>query len=96
MIMLSNKDAAIVYETLLSSPGMNDTVKIALPLSRKNILLLAKLIEQGLATKGETEQTGILSMMNEETATTLHAVTGELLKKAGLNELNEKLNTLKQ
>ena len=94
--MLSNKDAALVYETLLSSPGMNDTVKIALLLSRKNILLLAKLIEQGLVTKEETEQTGILSMLNEETATALHAVTGELLQKAGLNELNERLNALKQ
>jgi hypothetical protein len=94
--MLSTKDAAIVYETLLSSPGMNDTVKISMQLARKNVLLLAKLIEHGVTAKDGVAQGGILSMVNDETVATLNTVSAELLKKAGLNELNERLNALKQ
>ena len=49
--MLSVKEVAVVYETLLSSPGMNDTVRIALSVSRKNVLLLAKVVEMGMTMK---------------------------------------------
>ncbi len=45
--MLSAKDVAMIYETLLSSPGMNDAVRIDVKLLRKNVLLLVKVIELG-------------------------------------------------
>ena len=52
--MLSTKDVAMIYETLLSSPGMNDAVRIDVKLPRKNVLLLTKVIELGLSLKDQT------------------------------------------
>ena len=92
--MLSTKDIAIVYETLLISPGMNESVKVALNMPRKNILLLAKVIELGLANKeGGSEQT-IVNIASKETLTELSALSDELLNKAGLQEMNSKLIAL--
>jgi len=92
--MLSTKDIAIVYETLLISPGMNESVKVALNMPRKNILLLAKVIELGLANKeGGGEQT-IVNIANKETLVELSALSNELLNKAGLQEMNSKLIAL--
>ena len=92
--MLSTKDIAIVYETLLISPGMNEPVKVALNMPRKNVLLLAKVIELGLANKeGVGEQT-IVNIASKETLTELSALSNELLNKAGLQEMNSKLIAL--
>ena len=79
--MLSAKGASIIYETLLSSPGMDDNVKISLQLPRRNVLLLTKIIEHVLATKNEI-QTGILSMANDETAKELSLVPVEAIKES--------------
>jgi len=49
--MLAKTDVTRIYETVLSIPGMNDHVKISLSLSRKNVLLLSKIIERGLLLK---------------------------------------------
>ena len=92
MSMLSAKDMGIVYETLLLSPGMNDTVKIALNLSRKNVLLLAKVIELGLTQQGGEQS--IITVSGKETITELSALPNELLSKAGLQEMNNKLAAL--
>ena len=83
-----------MYETLLASPGMNEPVKISLNLSRKNVLLLAKVIEMGLANQEATGDTGIVGVAGKETVTELTAVSAELLSKAGLQEMNSKLITL--
>lgn len=92
--MLSTKDIAIVYETLLISPGMNEPVKVALNMPRKNVLLLAKVIELGLANKeGAGEQT-IVNIASKETLTELSTLSNELLNKAGLQEMNSKLLAL--
>ena len=91
--MLSSKDMSIVYETLLLSPGMSDTVKVVLNLSRKNVLLLAKVIELGLVNGDGGEQT-IMNVSGKETITELSALPNELLNKAGLQEMNGKLVTL--
>ena len=92
--MLSTKDIGIVYETLLLSPGMNEPVKIALNLPRKNVLLLAKVIQLGLANKEVTGEPTILSIANNETLAELSALSDELLSKAGLQEMNSKLAAL--
>jgi len=92
--MLSTKDIAIVYETLLISPGMNEQIKVALNMPRKNVLLLAKVIELGLANnEGGGEQT-IVNIASKETLTELSALSNELLNKAGLQEMNSKLIAL--
>jgi hypothetical protein len=92
--MLTSKDVAIVYETLLTSPGMNDAVKISLSIQRKNVLLLTKLLEVGLAAKDETGQVSLLATINNESTEDLKAVSVDLLKKAGLTDLYERLNSL--
>jgi hypothetical protein len=37
--MLAVNDVVKVYDTILSIPGMNDTIKIDIKMSRKNVLL---------------------------------------------------------
>jgi len=46
--MLTTTDVTAVYETLLTSPGMNSTVKVPLQLSRETLILLTRVIEKGL------------------------------------------------
>jgi hypothetical protein len=83
-----------VYETLLCSPGMNETVKIDLKISRKTILLLTSLIESGVGNK-EATVPGLVSLIPEEDREELKNFGDECLKKAGLKELSEKIKTLK-
>ncbi len=92
--MLSTKDVAIIYETLLTSPGMNDSVKIDLRMPRKNVLLLTKLIELGLELKDDTSQNGLLSAFTNDILGEVKNITGDLLSKAGLTETYNKLNSL--
>ena len=89
--MLSTKDIAIVYETLLISPGMNESVKLTIHLPRKNVLLLAKIIELGLANKDAAGEQTIVSIAAKETLAELNTLSDELLNKAGLQEMNSKL-----
>lgn len=93
--MLSSKDAAIVYETLLSSPGMNDNVKIDLRIPRKQVLLLSQVIEIGLSFKDEKAEGNILTTMDDVTAEAMRQVASDLLSKAGLTAMNEKLQALR-
>jgi hypothetical protein len=53
-------DLAKVYDTVLSIPGMNEALKIELRIPRKNVLLLSKVIERGLAQDGEEGGAGVL------------------------------------
>ena len=50
--MSTANDVAKVYDTILSIPGMNETVEIDMRISRKNVLLLNSVIEQGFDFKG--------------------------------------------
>jgi len=90
--MLSAKDVAVVYETLLTSPGMNDAVKITLSVPRRNALLLAKVIESGLNVKDDG-QAGFLSVVSKESLMELSNISSDLLEKSGLTNLYEKLNS---
>lgn len=89
--MPTSDTIAKVFDTVLSIPGMNDNVKIQLTLPRKNILLLSKIIERGLTVKGDFETNNILDIAPQETVQELNVISDELLKKAGLIEMNEKL-----
>jgi hypothetical protein len=91
--MLNVKDAAIVYETLLASPGMNDEVKITLRIPRKNVLFLSKIIELGLSVKDQNEH-GLFSPVNGDATEDLRLISNEVLNKAGLTEMYEKLTSL--
>ena len=94
--MLTTTDIAQVYDTILSIPGMNDTVKIDLKISRKNVLLLNRVIERGLTLKGDDKSPNILSAVPEDVLKELTLFAEDCLKKAGLTELSEKLKSFKQ
>jgi hypothetical protein len=92
--MLTTNDVAKVYDTILSIPGMNETVKIDLKMSRKNVLLLNSVIERGLTAKDDEKSSNLLNNVPEENLKELRALAIECLQKAGLIELSEKLNML--
>ena len=93
--MQTTNTIAKVFETVLSIPGMNDNIKIQLSIPRKNVLFLSKVIESGLAGKDALGDDNILSITPKEVLEELNAISDELLRKAGLAEMNEKLNALK-
>ncbi len=94
--MLTTTDVAKVYDTILSIPGMNDTVKIDLKISRRNVLLLNSVIERGLTVKDvEDKSSSLLDIVPKETLHELSALSEDCLKKAGLSELSEKLKGLR-
>ncbi len=90
--MLTTNDVAKVFDTILSTPGMNEMVKIDLKISRKNVLLLNHVIERGLTIENDTS--GLLGSLSTEGMTELKKVSEECLEKAGLVELNQKLAIL--
>ena len=93
-VMLTTNDITQVYDTILSIPGMNDTVKIDLKISRKNVLLLTRVIERGLAIKQDDKSSNILDIVPKEILQEFTALADDCLKKAGLTDLSEKLKTL--
>ncbi|MEJ7737030.1 MAG: hypothetical protein WKF97_06350 [Chitinophagaceae bacterium] len=92
--MLTTNDIAQVYDTILSIPGMNDTVKIDLKISRRNVLLLTRVIERGLATKQDDKSSNLLDMVPKDILQDFTLLADDCLKKAGLTELSEKLKSL--
>jgi hypothetical protein len=92
--MLSVKDLSIVYEALLAPDTMSTGVKITLNITRKQALLLAKVIELGLSVQQEPGQAGILSVVDGSELTKLQGLSADVLKKAGLTEMMDKLNSL--
>ncbi len=91
--MSTTTTIAKVFDTVLSIPGMSDNIKIQLTIPRKNVLLLSKVIERGLTVKDNSEANNILDIAPQETVQELNAISDELLKKAGLIEMNDKLKT---
>lgn len=90
--MITKDDVAKVFDTVLSIPGMSETVKIDLKISRKNVLLLSHLITMGLDSKKEDSM--LLESISLDSQQDLKKLSEECLIKAGLVELNEKLSVL--
>lgn len=88
------KEKATVFAMLLSSPGMADSCKIVLQMSRQNVLLLGRLIEAGLLSGKEGQEDEILSAIPETSAEEFKEIHAELLKKSGLTDFYEKLKSL--
>jgi hypothetical protein len=91
--MLTTNEVGQVFDTILSSPGMNDAVRIDLRISRKNVLLLTHVIEQGLNEKGDIKGS-MFASAPEEARKELKDLSNDFLQKAGLVELSEKLKAL--
>lgn len=93
--MLAKTDVARIYETVLSIPGMSDNVKIAINIPRKNVLLLSKVIERGLSLKDPDDKSNsVLDIVPKETLQELSLLASDFLSKAGLTEMNQKLQSL--
>lgn len=92
--MMTTNDVAKVFDTILSIPGMNETVKIDLKISRKNVLLLNHVISRGVSAKDDEKSSVLLTSIPEENLQELKQFGDECLQKAGLIELSEKLTTL--
>lgn len=88
--MLTENDAALVFDTILSTPGMNEPVRIDLKISRKNVLLLSHVIERGLF-ENDGSPSVLLQRTAEENIAELKQLSADCLARAGLTELNEKL-----
>lgn len=92
--MQPNTDVAKVYDTILSIPGMNDEIKVNLRTSRKNLLLLNKVIERGINGKdSEDKSISVLESIPKDTLQEIGEIAVQLLNKAGLSEMNEKLKS---
>ncbi|CAM3383247.1 hypothetical protein [Flavobacterium chungbukense] len=91
--MLTENDAVRVFDTIMSSPGMNEMVRMDLKISRKNVLLLHHVIERGI-TENEGSLSLLLQSIPKENTADLRQLSEECLQRAGLTELNGKLSDL--
>lgn len=92
--MLSEKEVTLLYETIMSAPGMNDAVKLDLRIPRKNVLLLVKVIEKSLQAKPGEALEGLVRAAGEGSIESIQQISLELLTKAGLLDMAGKLQTL--
>jgi hypothetical protein len=93
--MLAKTEVSKIYETVLSIPGMNDNVKISFSIPRKNVLLLSKIIERGLsARESDDKSLSLFDIVPKQILQELQTLPTDLLEKAGLREMNQKLMAL--
>jgi len=91
---VANKEKSKIFETVLSSPGMNEKCKIVLMLSRQNILLLTRLIEAGLLTDEQAFDDEIIAALPKELSEEFKAIHEEILRKSELTEFYQRLKSL--
>ncbi|WP_285545472.1 hypothetical protein [Dyadobacter frigoris] len=83
-----------VYETLLCSPGMEETVKIDLKISRKSVLMLSHAIEKGADPLGKAGLPNLPDEISKEFSQLLFGIAKDCIDKAGLEQLNQKLKAM--
>lgn len=83
-----------VLGTVYKSLGMNEAVKIDLKVSRKTILLLSSLIENGVGKKDDSAA-WLVGLIPAEDREELKNFANECLQKAGLKEQSERIKTSK-
>ncbi|MDB5199178.1 MAG: hypothetical protein JWO92_1141 [Chitinophagaceae bacterium] len=90
----ASKEKFKIFETVLSSPGMNEKCKVNLLISRQNILLLSRLIEAGLLSDKKNLDDEIISSLPKESLEEFKGIHEEILKKGELTDFYEKLKLL--
>jgi hypothetical protein len=90
--MLTGKEVTLLYETLLANQWMDQVVRVDLKLSRRDVLALSKLIEIGL--KGENQAADPLLQVMIQGGEILRGIPAEILQKADLMAMSEKLSML--
>lgn len=94
-INMAKHDVTAVMDTILATPGMEQTVKLTMKISRKNLLLLGKVIERGLHEKlSDTSINLILASLTADIRKDLLEINNDLLDKSGLTALQTKLKML--
>lgn len=88
------KEKSKVFEMVLSSPGMTESCKISLKMTRQHALLLSRLIEVGILNSQTSLGDEILEALPEALAAEFKPIHEEILNKAGLTEFYEKLKSL--
>ena len=91
---VANKEKSKIFETVLSSPGMNEKCKIVLMLSRQNILLLSRLIEAGLLTDEQAFDDEIILALPKESLEEFKSIHEDILRKGNLTDFYERLKSL--
>jgi hypothetical protein len=89
-----NNGRVKIFEAVLSSPGMGEKCKVAMMLSRQTILLLSRIVENGLDGKESEKADEILAFLPNESREDLKAIVQEMLKKGGLVDFYERLKLL--
>jgi hypothetical protein len=89
-----NKEKSKIFQTVLSSPGMNEKCKINLMMSRQNILLLSRLIEAGLLTDKNLFDDEIIAALPEDSLEEFKNIHEEILRKGELTEFYDRLKLL--
>ena len=89
-----NKEKSKIFETVLSSPGMNEKCKIVLTISRQNILVLGRLIEAGFIADNSPFKDEIMTALSRESLDEFKTIHEEILKKGELTEFYECLKSL--
>lgn len=88
-------DVIKLYDTLLSIPGMNESIKISFQASRKNILILSRVIERGISGTGVSEKSQVFfEIVSKEVLKEISELALLMLEKSGLREMNENLEHL--
>jgi hypothetical protein len=92
---MKNVEMTQLYETLLCSPGMKETVKVDVRISRKSILLLSQIIQKGL-TESENQASDFAIIAGVESSNELQEMLKNCLEKANFFELDERLVKLRK
>ena len=90
----AKKEKSKVFEMVLSSPGMVESCKINLKMSRQNVLLLGRLIEAGILDTNGGFEDEVLGTIPDGAVAEFKTIHEDILKKAGLTDFYEKLKTL--
>ena len=89
-----NSARVTVFQTLLSSPGMGEKCKIVMQLSRQNILIICRMLENGLEKKDGEIGDEILSVLSNENKEELKIILNEMLERGGLVDFYKRLKML--
>ncbi len=89
-----NKEKAKVVETIVSSQGMSEKCKVVLQVSRQHIILLGKLIENGLLSEKNELNDELITLLSKDAIEEFKVIHEELLKKAELTDFYQRLNSL--
>ncbi len=90
----TSKEKSKIFETVLSSPGMNEKCKIILMMSRQNILLLSRIIEASLLTDNDGFDDEIIAALPKESLGEFKTIHEEILRKGDLTDFYQRLKLL--